>query len=109
MACVSEVDTPEGIAAPCRSVCRPSGVKSLKASVPEGIWAGEDAEGGLRHWLHSTDDAMTNQGQQPDFLHLEIPGVFFLHTPCPSTSSEVDPSFGTNPSGFGPACSGTEL
>ena len=30
-------------------------VKSLKASVPEGIWAGEDAEGGLRHWLHSTD------------------------------------------------------
>eukprot|EP00959_Pyramimonas_sp_CCMP1952_P011248 235700-Pyramimonas_sp.AAC.1 len=34
------------------------------------------------------------------FLQLEIPGVFSLHhTPCPSTTSEVDPSLGMNPSG----------
>eukprot|EP00976_Prorocentrum_cordatum_P004829 95047-Prorocentrum_minimum.AAC.2 len=41
---------------------------------------------------------MTNQGQKAGFLQLEIPGVFSLHTPCPSTTSKVDPSLETNPS-----------
>eukprot|EP00976_Prorocentrum_cordatum_P084489 1185671-Prorocentrum_minimum.AAC.2 len=47
---------------------------------------------------------MTNQGQKSGFSPIGNPRSVFLHTPCPSTTSDVDPSFGTKPSGLRPAC-----
>eukprot|EP00959_Pyramimonas_sp_CCMP1952_P054646 1142195-Pyramimonas_sp.AAC.1 len=44
---------------------------------------------------------MTNQGQTPVFSPIGNPRSVFPHTPCPSTTSEVNPSLGRIHQGLG--------